>query len=209
MSRGTLDYMFQKSVVQLESLLNVACKVVDNTGVILLGDRLNLLRYGFFQCRNSMSSCPGNVVVEELPEEEMRCQFYFRLTVDKTFPKSFAKLCHGKFSRVRRSNILLGLQFLVMKFLMLKDGTGTLFSYGHWFTPIIFWEKLVKWCHALRQRPMPFNFWMVRVFNGSCFYKIPEDNIIIQQELGFIWKPDIIQVYRIIVDLLRKQLTLG
>ena len=39
----TLEYMLQISPVQLKALLNVSCKVVNNTCTFLLGARLNLL----------------------------------------------------------------------------------------------------------------------------------------------------------------------
>ena len=62
--------MVQISTVQLKSLLNATCIIVDNVNTFLLNDLLNLLRDGCLQCSNGARVDRVDVVLEELLEED-------------------------------------------------------------------------------------------------------------------------------------------
>ena len=129
MSRRFLNYMLQMSTVLSKAFLNAACKVVDNTLTFLLCNGLKFLGNGCFQSCNSEWVILVNVVLEELPQEEMwriqvrrvRCPFHFSFAVDETLSKLFTEPSHGDISSVRRGTILLEPLFFLIKVLTLIE----------------------------------------------------------------------------------------
>ena len=59
------------AVVKFQALMTVTYKVADNMFTFFLGDHLNLLNEGYFQCSNGTRVALVDVVLEEPPEDEI------------------------------------------------------------------------------------------------------------------------------------------
>ena len=158
-----------------------------------------------------------DIVLEEVSEEEIweSSSRVSKVTIPLQLsdwwdapPKLFMDPCHNNISNVRSSTILLIPLFFLIKVRtplelspkLLKHWNVTLFC--HCVASITF--KMVQWCHASKWWPMPRTFWMQRVSNnckGSRFspkYPVLGVNMTIQEEVGFIRKPDIIREFLVI-----------
>ena len=83
--------------------MSAVCKVIDNACSFPLGDCLNLLTDGCFQCSNGVRVVLVDDILEEAPEEEiwgvqiksLGCPFHFSFASDEMLPKLFMEPSNG------------------------------------------------------------------------------------------------------------------